>query len=79
MRVWSLAGWVLVLVSIAAFSLWYFASLTFLFSFVAIAYGALTFVLLRVPLPSLFRSRVFYVISRLSYGVYLIHAGYFHT
>lgn len=76
MRVGRWLDGVLVLVSIAAFSLWYFASLTFLFSFVAIAYGALTFVLLRVPLPSLFRSRVFYVISRLSYGVYLIHAGF---
>jgi peptidoglycan/LPS O-acetylase OafA/YrhL len=68
---------VLVLIFLVGCYLWYSASLTYLFSVVAITYGALTFLLLRVPLGTVFRSRVFYVISRLSYGVYLLHWGLF--
>jgi peptidoglycan/LPS O-acetylase OafA/YrhL len=67
---------VLALLFLASFSLWYVASLTFLYSLVALSFGALTFLLLRVPFPFIFRSRVFYAISRLSYGVYLLHAGF---
>jgi peptidoglycan/LPS O-acetylase OafA/YrhL len=55
--------------------LWYFVPLTFLFSLVAITLGALTVLLLRIPERLLFFSKPFYVTSRLSYGVYLIHAG----
>jgi len=64
----------LVLVFLGGFCLWYVASPTFLFSVVALAYGALTLLLLRVRWTFLFRARVFYVISRLSYGVYLLHS-----
>jgi peptidoglycan/LPS O-acetylase OafA/YrhL len=39
--------------------------------------GALTFLFLRVRLPFPLRSSVFYVISRLSFGVYLLHPGAF--
>ena len=63
------------LVCIGAFAFWYVASFTLLYLAVAVSFGALTLLLLRVPLPSLFRWRVFYVISRLSYGVYLLHPG----
>jgi peptidoglycan/LPS O-acetylase OafA/YrhL len=55
--------------------LWYSIPLTFLFSLVAITYGALTVLLLRVPERFMYLSKPFYVTSRLSYGVYLIHAG----
>ncbi len=65
----------LVLVFLGCFCLWYVVPPTFLFSAVAIAYGALTLFLLRMQQAFFFGARVFYVISRLSYGVYLIHAG----
>ena len=65
----------LVLVVLGGFSLWYIVPLTFLYSVVALSYGALTFLLLRSRLPFILPSRVFYIISRLSFGVYLIHAG----
>jgi len=67
----------LLLVFVFGFSLWYTTGLTRLYSIVALSYGALTFLLLRLQLPSPLRSKVFYVISRLSYGVYLLHAGLF--
>jgi peptidoglycan/LPS O-acetylase OafA/YrhL len=66
---------VLALICIGAFAFWYVASLTLLYFAVAVSYGALTLLLLRVPFPAIFRWRVFYVISRLSYGVYLLHPG----
>lgn len=66
---------VLVLVFLVGCYLWYSLQPTFLFSVVAICYGALTFLSLRIRLPLVLRSRAFYVISRLSYGVYLIHWG----
>jgi len=67
----------LLLVFLLGFSLWYSSGLTYLYSVVAVSYGAITFLLLRVPLPFLLRSNVFYVISRLSFGIYLLHAGLF--
>jgi peptidoglycan/LPS O-acetylase OafA/YrhL len=66
---------VLVLVFLSGCWLWYFVPATFLFSLVAITYGALTFLFLRVPVRFIFPSKAFYVASRLSYGVYLIHWG----
>jgi peptidoglycan/LPS O-acetylase OafA/YrhL len=66
---------VLLLVFLVGFSLWYIVPLTFLYSVVAISYGALTFLLLRVRLPFILRSKAFYIISRLSYGVYLFQGG----
>lgn len=65
----------LVIICVAGFCLWYAVSPIFLFSTVAIAYGALTLSLLRLGEAPLFRSPIFYVISRLSFGVYLIHPG----
>jgi peptidoglycan/LPS O-acetylase OafA/YrhL len=57
--------------------LWYSVQLTFLYSLVAVCFGALTFLSLRVRLPFFLRSNVFYIISRLSFGVYLLHPGVF--
>lgn len=62
-------------VVVGGFSLWYVAPLTFLYSVVALSYGALTFLLLRTRLHFILPSRIFYIISRLSFGVYLIHPG----
>lgn len=67
----------LLLVFLFGFSLWYNTGLTRLYSIVAICYGTLTFLLLRIKLPSPLRSKAFYIVSRLSYGVYLIHPGVF--
>jgi peptidoglycan/LPS O-acetylase OafA/YrhL len=66
---------VLALVFLVGFCLWYFAPPTFLFSVVAITYGALMFLLLRIRPPRLFRLNIFHIIARLSFGVYLLHAG----
>jgi peptidoglycan/LPS O-acetylase OafA/YrhL len=66
---------VLVAVFLAGCWLWYSIPLAFLFSLVAITHGALTVLLLRIPERWIFLSKGFYVTSRLSYGVYLIHAG----
>jgi peptidoglycan/LPS O-acetylase OafA/YrhL len=68
---------VLLAIAVVGFAMWYIASPTYLFSVVAISYGVLAFLLLRLR-QSLFHSRVFYVISRLSYGVYLFHTGLFN-
>jgi peptidoglycan/LPS O-acetylase OafA/YrhL len=65
----------LVLLFLLSFGLWYVTPLTFLYSVVAISFGSLTVLLLRLRLPFLLRSRFFYVVSRLSYGFYLIHGG----
>lgn len=65
----------LVAVFLVGFSLWYSVSLTFLYSVVALTYGALTLLLLRVRLPFIFPFNVFYIISRLSFGVYLLQFG----
>jgi peptidoglycan/LPS O-acetylase OafA/YrhL len=54
---------------------WYIPSITFQYSLLAMTYAALTLLLLRIQLPSLLRSKVFYATSRLSYSVYLIHWG----
>jgi len=66
---------VLVAVFVGGCWLWYSVPLTFLFSLVAITFGALTIVFLRIPERLILFARPFYVTSRLSYGVYLIHAG----
>ncbi len=68
---------VFLLVFLFGFSLWYSAGLTRLYTIVAISYGALTFLLLRIQLPSPLRSKAFYIVSRLSFGVYLLHPGVF--
>lgn len=65
----------LILAFLGGFCLWYVVSLTFLFSIVALSLGALTLLLLRLSRGMLFGSAVFYVVSRLSYGVYLLHPG----
>jgi len=65
----------LVVVVLVGFSLWYIVSLTFLYSVVALTYGALMFLLLRVRLPFMFPFKVFHIISRLSFGVYLLQFG----
>ena len=65
----------LLLVFLFGFGLWYHTGLTPLYSIVAISYGTLTLLLLRIQLPSPLRSKVFYIVSRLSFGVYLLHPG----
>ena len=65
----------LILVFLDSFSLWYIVPLTFLYSVVALSYGTLTLLLLRVRLPFILPTKVFYIISRLSFGVYLIQFG----
>jgi len=65
----------LILVFLVGCSLWYVVPLTFLYSVVALSYGALMLLLLRIRLRFVFPSKVFYIISRLSFGVYLIHSG----
>jgi len=67
----------LLLVFLFGFSFWYNAGLTRLYSIVAISYGTLTLLLLRIQLPSPLRSKAFYIVSRLSFGVYLLHPGVF--
>jgi len=67
----------LLLVFLFGFRLWYTVGLTRLYSVVAISYGALTVLLLRIQLPFPLRANTFYIISRLSYGVYLPHPGLF--
>jgi peptidoglycan/LPS O-acetylase OafA/YrhL len=66
---------VLVLVCVGTFAFWYRGSLALLYLSVGVSYGALALLLLRFSPPSIFRWRIFYVISRLSYGVYLLHLG----
>jgi peptidoglycan/LPS O-acetylase OafA/YrhL len=65
----------LLAVFLVCFSLWYVVSLTFLYSVVALTYGILMIPLLRVRLPFIFPFNVFYIISRLSFGVYLLQFG----
>jgi len=69
---------ILVIVFLGSCCLWYSAHLALLFSAVALAYGALTLLLLRLSQVFSFKSTPFYVISRLSYGVYLLHLGIVH-
>jgi peptidoglycan/LPS O-acetylase OafA/YrhL len=75
-------GWwldaVLALACLGGFLLWYVVSPIFLFSVVALAYGTLTLLLLRLNRKFEFKPKVFYVTSRLSYGVYLLHPGVVH-
>jgi peptidoglycan/LPS O-acetylase OafA/YrhL len=66
---------VLVGLSVGGFCLWYVVSTVWLFSVVALSYGALTLMLIRLIKGSPFGSTVFHVTSRLSYGVYLLHPG----
>lgn len=66
---------ILITVFLGGFCLWYVVPVTFLFSIVALSLGALTLLLLRLSRGIPFRFTVFYVISRLSYGVYLLHPG----
>lgn len=69
---------VLLISLLGSFGLWYVASPVFLFSVVAIFYGSLTLLLLRLSQDLPFRTKLFYVISRLSYGVYLFHLEVVH-
>jgi peptidoglycan/LPS O-acetylase OafA/YrhL len=75
LRNWRWVDPALVAVFFVGFSLWDSVSLTFLYSVVALTYGALTLVLLPVRLPFIFPFNVFYIISRLSFGVYLLQFG----
>ena len=68
---------VLGLVFLVGCYFWYSVHLTFLYSTVAISYGALALMFLRIRLPFPLRSKAFYVISRLSFAVYLIHWSLF--
>jgi peptidoglycan/LPS O-acetylase OafA/YrhL len=54
---------------------WYIQSIAFQYSFLTVTWAALTLLLLRIQLPSVLRSKVFYATSRLSYSFYLIHWG----